>query len=99
MTCSYIEGNVPKLIVRDIFRNIPRFNCNEKKLHIIHGESIHCHTAPDATTLTNRLPMLKKGASVNQQTIFEMNLGIFHDISRNVEVRKNPKKFWKDIYT
>jgi hypothetical protein len=25
MTCSYMEGNVPKLIVRDIFRNIPRF--------------------------------------------------------------------------
>jgi hypothetical protein len=25
MTCSYVEGNVPKLIVRDIFRNIPRF--------------------------------------------------------------------------
>jgi hypothetical protein len=25
MTCSYMEGNVPKLIVRDIFRNISRF--------------------------------------------------------------------------
>jgi hypothetical protein len=25
MTYSYMEGNVPKLIVRDIFRNIPRF--------------------------------------------------------------------------
>jgi hypothetical protein len=25
MTCSYMEGNVPKLIVRDIYRNIPRF--------------------------------------------------------------------------
>jgi hypothetical protein len=25
MTYSYIEGNVPKLIVRNIFRNIPRF--------------------------------------------------------------------------
>jgi hypothetical protein len=28
MTCSYIEGNVPKLIVRDVFRNIPRFYCD-----------------------------------------------------------------------
>jgi hypothetical protein len=31
MTYSYIEGNVPKLTVRYIFRNIPRFNCNTKK--------------------------------------------------------------------
>jgi hypothetical protein len=30
---------------------------------------------------------------VNQQTIFKMNLGIFRHISRNVEVRKNPKYF------
>jgi hypothetical protein len=31
MTCSYMEGNIPKLIVRDIFRNIPRFFCNVQK--------------------------------------------------------------------
>jgi hypothetical protein len=30
MTCSYVEENVPKLIVRDIFRNIPRFYCDLK---------------------------------------------------------------------
>jgi hypothetical protein len=30
MTCSYKEGNVPKVTVRDIFRNIPRFNCDLK---------------------------------------------------------------------
>jgi hypothetical protein len=28
MTYSYIEGNVPKLIVRVIFRNIPSFLCD-----------------------------------------------------------------------
>jgi hypothetical protein len=32
MTYSYIEGNVPKLIVRYIFRNIPRFNCDIKNM-------------------------------------------------------------------
>jgi hypothetical protein len=31
MTYSYIEENVPKLIVRFIFRNIPRFNSDIKK--------------------------------------------------------------------
>ncbi len=31
MTYRYIEGNVPKLIVRYIFRNIPRFNSDTKK--------------------------------------------------------------------
>jgi hypothetical protein len=31
MTYSYIEENVPKLIVPYIFRNIPRFNCDTKK--------------------------------------------------------------------
>ncbi len=30
MPYSYIEGNVPKLIVRDLFRNIPMFYCNIK---------------------------------------------------------------------
>jgi hypothetical protein len=30
MTYSYIEGNVPKLIVRYIFQNIPKFYCDKK---------------------------------------------------------------------
>jgi hypothetical protein len=36
MTYSYIEENVPKLIVRYIFRNIPRFVATQKK--VIHGD-------------------------------------------------------------
>jgi hypothetical protein len=30
MPCIYIEGNVPKLSVRDVLRNIPRFSCDQK---------------------------------------------------------------------
>jgi hypothetical protein len=30
MPCSYIGGKVPKLSVRDVFRNIPRYYCAKK---------------------------------------------------------------------
>ncbi len=30
MPASYIEGKVPKLIVRDVFRNISRYSCAKK---------------------------------------------------------------------
>ncbi len=53
MTYSYMEGNVPKLIVRDIFRNIPRFYRDiEKK-----GYSRELILGPpesDASTLSTR---------------------------------------------
>ncbi len=46
-----MEGNVPKLIVRDIFRNIPRFyrDIEKKKLYrdLIHGTPVS-----DASTLS-----------------------------------------------
>jgi hypothetical protein len=34
MTYSYIEGNIPKLIVRYIFWNIPRFYCDIKNTEL-----------------------------------------------------------------
>jgi hypothetical protein len=56
MTYS-LEGNVPKLIVRYIFRNSPRFNCDTKK-GVIHRDSIHCTSMSDANSLTTRPIML-----------------------------------------
>ncbi len=57
MTYSYMEGNVPKLIVRDIFRNIPRFYRDiEKKTtprDLIQGPPVS-----DASTLSTRPTML-----------------------------------------
>jgi hypothetical protein len=41
MTCSYMEGNVPKLIVRNIFQNIPRFYCDIKKKVLLTESFIH----------------------------------------------------------
>ncbi len=96
-----MEGNVPKLIVRDIFRNIPRFyrDIEKKAPPEIQSMDLPCGMRvlypldqPSHTNLGNR-------AILNQQTIFKMNLGIFRHISRNIEVRKNPKQFWKDINT
>jgi hypothetical protein len=57
---------------------------------------IHGPDEWDARTLSTRpikLCGFRKGnrATVNQQTIFTVNLGIFRHISRNVKVRKNLK--------
>jgi hypothetical protein len=34
MPCSYIGGKVPKLIVRDVFRNVSRYYCAKKNINI-----------------------------------------------------------------
>jgi hypothetical protein len=65
MTYSYIEENVSKLIVRYIFRNIPRFNCDTKK-GVTHGDSIHCPHIFVASTLTTRPIILLDSCQAEQ---------------------------------
>jgi hypothetical protein len=60
MTCSYRERNVPKVIVRKIFRNIPRFYCNIKEDFIL-GDLIYCPPVRGEKTLTNRPTKLHEG--------------------------------------
>jgi hypothetical protein len=65
MTYSYIEGNVPKLIVRFIFRNFSRFNCDPKK-GVNYRDLIHCTPVLDANSLTTR-PIMLNGHSEEEQ--------------------------------
>jgi hypothetical protein len=101
MTCSYMERKVPKLIVRDIVWNIPRFYCDIKNmitLKIWSMDLLYRMQMPyplDQPSFTN----MSKSANVNDQTIFKIHLRIFRHISQNVEVWKNPKYFRKDNNT
>ncbi len=65
MTCSYMEGKVPKLVVRDIFQNILRFYCdvkNKVSLEILfHGPPVQ-----DANTLPTRPTKLYNKEEVEQ---------------------------------
>ncbi len=72
MPCSYIEGKVPELIVQDVFRNIPRFNCGKK--YNKSGDEILSHYEWHASTFIARqnmhMPSLEgqEEAKVGQQS-------------------------------
>ncbi len=78
MTCSYMEGKVPKLIVRDIFQNIPRFYCDIK---IMISVTIWSMDLLCRMRIPHPLDQPSR-ARVNQQTSFKMNLGIFRHITK-----------------
>jgi hypothetical protein len=58
VTCSYIERNVPKLIVPDIFRNISEVLLRFKKQCIFPRDLIYCPQMQNENPLTTRLTML-----------------------------------------
>jgi hypothetical protein len=100
MPTSYIGGKVPKLIVQDVFRNISRYSCAKKKYHsryvdptsaCLQGE-YHSHWTIE-TSKDSRI----RRVLLCQQTIFLINLGIFHRISWNVGAQKNLSYFWKSF--
>ncbi len=68
MTCSYIEGNVPKLIVHDIFRNIPRFYGDIKTRYLSGLDPLSFSVGCDYT-LTNRPTMLHNSCEGEQVSI------------------------------
>jgi hypothetical protein len=74
------------------------------KKYNISGDEILCPSEWQASTFIIRhnthLSSLEgqEEARVDQQTIFLINLGIFHHISPNVGVRKKLKYFWDVVY-
>jgi hypothetical protein len=100
MPWSSIGGKVPKLIVRDVFRNIPRYYCAKKKNIIMGGIRNYALLNERRGLLPldyrNLCAAEKEVAKLYQQSIFPINLGIFHYISQIMVVRKN-LKYWKSV--
>ncbi len=97
MTCSYMEGNVPKLIVRYIFQNIPRFFCVRKKgsfRDLIRGPLVQ-----DASTLFTRqtkqyIKLKMEQASISQKFLrcTSESFVIYHGISKFGKIRNKSGK-------
>jgi hypothetical protein len=65
MTYSYIEENVPKLIVRFIFRKFRGLIATQKR--VIDGDSIRCPYVNDENSLTTRPIQLHKKCEEEQR--------------------------------
>jgi hypothetical protein len=97
MTCSYIEGNVPELIVLDIFRNILRFTCNIKRF--IDGDLILWLPVCDANTLPTRPTIEYHKYELEQVWISKQfsrwtseSFVIYHGTSKFRKIRNNSGK-------
>jgi hypothetical protein len=96
MSTSYIGGKVPRLIVRFgiyrdiiVLKKIPQQVGLDPASSYLKGE-YHRHW-----TIETSMDYGIRKVLLCQQTIFLINLGIFHHISWNVGARKNLSYFWK----
>ncbi len=80
MPCSYIGGKVPKLIVQDVFRNIPRYYCEKKNITVVEFRShifLSERRAPNPLDYKHMYYTHKRSKSLSADHLPDWNLSLY----------------------